>query len=239
LQQSLAHLGLHAKDTIPAWVDRVEVQDSDGPTEYMMVNNAKSLVTLAQFGVIEFHPWGSRKPKLEQPDRLIFDFDLTTRYRGTSIGGESQGACRIEIAKPADERQDQRPNHKDALMELSLILRTSATLLAITAAGGLVMAVIRFAGKPSPPSWLAMVHGFLAAAGLTLLAYAYFTMAIPTFAAFALLLLLIAAVGGVVMNLGYHLNAVPLPKWLVVVHAAIAAIGFVLLLIAAWGGGRA
>ena len=65
----------HAKDTIPAWVDRVEVQDSDGPADYMMANNVKSLVTLAQFGVIELHPWGSRKAKLEHPDRLIFDFD--------------------------------------------------------------------------------------------------------------------------------------------------------------------
>jgi len=28
-----------------------------------------------QWGVIELHPWGSRKPKLDRPDRLIFDFD--------------------------------------------------------------------------------------------------------------------------------------------------------------------
>ena len=121
-------------------------------------------------------------------------------------------------------------------MEPTLILRTASTLLAITAAGGLVMAVIRFGGKPTPPSWLAMVHGFLAAAGLTLLAYAWCTMAIPAFAAVALLLFLVAAAGGVVMNLGYHLDATPLPKWLVVVHAAIAVVAFVLLLIAAWGG---
>jgi bifunctional non-homologous end joining protein LigD len=53
----------------------VEVQDSDGPADYMMANNVKSLVTLAQFGVIELHPWGSRTPRLERPDRLIFDFD--------------------------------------------------------------------------------------------------------------------------------------------------------------------
>ena len=47
-------------------------------------------------------------------------------------------------------------------MELLTMLRTSSVLLAITAVGGVVMAAIRFSGKPSPPSWLAMVHGLLA-----------------------------------------------------------------------------
>ena len=121
-------------------------------------------------------------------------------------------------------------------MEPSLMLRTSAVLFAVTAVGGLAMAVIRFGGKPNPPSWLAMVHGLLAAAGLTLLAYPYFTATVPAFAALALLLFVVAAAGGVVLNLGYHLKALPLPIWLVVVHAAIAVVAFILLALAAWGG---
>jgi hypothetical protein len=121
-------------------------------------------------------------------------------------------------------------------MEPALILRTSTVLMAITALGGLAMAGIRFSGKPAPPSWLAMLHGFLAAAGLTLLAYAYFAMSVPAFAATALLLFLVAAAGGVLMNLRYHLQAQPLPIWLVLVHAAIAVVAFVLLALAAWGG---
>jgi hypothetical protein len=121
-------------------------------------------------------------------------------------------------------------------MDPSLMLRTSAVLFAITAVGGLVMAAIRFGGKPAPPSWLAMLHGLLAGAGLTLLAYAYFTATVPAFAALALLLFVIAALGGVVLNLGYHLKAAPLPIWLVLVHAAIAVVGFILLALAAWGG---
>ncbi len=121
-------------------------------------------------------------------------------------------------------------------MEAMQILQTSTVLLAITAAGGLAMAAIRFGGKPAPPSWLAMLHGFLAAAGLTLLAYAWFAAAIPTFAAVALLLFAVAAAGGVVMNLGYHLKGAALPIWLVVVHAAIGVVAFILLALAAWGG---
>ena len=97
------------------------------------------------------------------------------------------------------------------------------------------MAAIRFGGKPHPPSWLAMLHGFLAAAGLTLLAYAYFAMAIPAFAALALLLFLIAAAGGVVMNLAYHLADRLLPQWLMLLHIALAAVGTGFVVWASWG----
>ena len=54
-------------------------------------------------------------------------------------------------------------------MAVASILWTSTILLAIAAAGGLVMAGIRFAGNRQPPAALAMLHGFLAAAALTLL----------------------------------------------------------------------
>jgi len=121
-------------------------------------------------------------------------------------------------------------------MDPLTMLRTSSVLFAITALGGVVMAVIRFSGKPHPPSWLAMVHGLLAGAGLTLLAYAYFAASVPTFAALALLLFVIAALGGVALNLGYHLKDMALPIWLVVVHAAVAVVAFLLLVLAAWGG---
>ncbi len=80
-----------------------------------------------------------------------------------------------------------------------------------------------------------MLHGFLAAAGLTLLTFAALTVGIPGLALGGLALLLVAAVGGVVMNLSYHLKDVPLPKWLVVVHAALAIAGFAMVLLAAIG----
>src|SRR5690606_29243603 len=37
--------------------------------------DAKGYLALAQFGVIEFHTWGSRREQLEKPDRITFDLD--------------------------------------------------------------------------------------------------------------------------------------------------------------------
>ena len=119
-------------------------------------------------------------------------------------------------------------------MEPALMMQTATGLLAVSAAGGLTMAGIRFTGKPHPPTWLAMLHGFLSAAALTLLIYAYFTVGLPEMAQLALLLFLVAAVGGAFMNLNFHQKMLPLPKWLVLVHAGIAVCGFVLLVIATW-----
>ena len=119
-------------------------------------------------------------------------------------------------------------------MEPALILLTSTVLLAIAAAGGLVMAGIRFAGNRTPPTALAMLHGFLAGAAVTLLLYAAATVGLPGMALGALVLFLLAAGGGVILNLNYHWKQLPLPKWLVVVHASAAVVGFVLLLVATW-----
>ena len=119
-------------------------------------------------------------------------------------------------------------------MEPNTILQTCVALLAISAIGGIVMATIRFSGKPHPPTWLAMLHGFLSASALTLLIYGAFTVGLPTLALAATCLFVVAAIGGVFMNLNYHWKALPLPKWLVLVHASIAVVGFVCLLLAAW-----
>lgn len=117
-------------------------------------------------------------------------------------------------------------------MEPALMMKTALVLLTITALGGIVMAVIRLSRPANPPSWLAMLHGLLAGSALTLLLYAYCTVGLPALASWALLLFVLAALGGVYLNLGYHAKAILLPKAVVVVHAVIAAVGYVMLLMA-------
>ncbi|MEO7149010.1 MAG: hypothetical protein ABIY40_03630 [Rhodanobacteraceae bacterium] len=97
------------------------------------------------------------------------------------------------------------------------------------------MAGARVFADRNPPAWLAMLHGLMAGAGLTLLLFAAFTIGIPRYALWALILLMLAALGGVFMNLGYQEKRKPLPKPVMYVHALIALIGFILLIVAAIG----
>jgi hypothetical protein len=122
------------------------------------------------------------------------------------------------------------------MMEPLRILQTAAVLLAIAALGGLAMAGIRLGGKPHPPTWLAMLHGFLAAAALTLLIYGWATVGLPGLAMAGTALFALAAAGGAALNLGYHWRRLPLPLGLMVGHAVLAVAGYVLLLVATLRG---
>ena len=114
-------------------------------------------------------------------------------------------------------------------MDAKQMLCTAWVLFALAAAGGLVMAAIRFGGKRNPPAWLAFGHGLLAAAGLTLVAYPALTVGVSALAGWAALLLVVAAAGGAILNLAYHWRQVQIPAGLTMGHILLAVAGFVLL----------
>ncbi|TMH37901.1 MAG: hypothetical protein E6H66_01105 [Betaproteobacteria bacterium] len=68
----------HANNSVHASVGRVQVPERNGTATYFAANSVSAVVGLLQWGVLEFHPWGSRAPRLDRPDRLIFDFDPDT-----------------------------------------------------------------------------------------------------------------------------------------------------------------
>jgi hypothetical protein len=103
-------------------------------------------------------------------------------------------------------------------------------LFALAALGGLYMAVVRFRGAERPPTAVALVHGVAAAAGLIALIAAVVGGA-PEAAKTALVVLVIAAVGGFFL-IAQHLQKRALPIPVMVVHALVAVIGFVILLVA-------
>ncbi len=66
----------HVNHMLPKGIGSVDIADKNGKVEpYITLNTAEALAGLAQMGVLEVHPWGSRNESLEQPDRLIFDLD--------------------------------------------------------------------------------------------------------------------------------------------------------------------
>ncbi|MEO5672528.1 MAG: hypothetical protein ABIR26_17725 [Ramlibacter sp.] len=116
-------------------------------------------------------------------------------------------------------------------MDSKLLLQTAIALFAVAAAGGLLMAFLRFSGADRPPSWLAMLHGLLAGAGLTLLLFAGIAYGIPRLAWIGTVLLILAAVGGVYLNLAFHDKRLALPKPIIIGHGLIAVAGFALVVL--------
>jgi len=115
----------HAKKGLPSALKSVPVREGDGKlAQYLMVDDAAGIVSVAQIGGLEIHPWGARAGKLECPDRLIFDLDpdpsvafATVREAAKDVrklleaaGLESfalvTGGKGIHVIAPLDARQD-------------------------------------------------------------------------------------------------------------------------------------
>src|SRR4029078_675132 len=111
-------------------------------------------------------------------------------------------------------------------------MQLAAVFFALAALGGITMVGIRLSGRPRPPTWLAIGHGSIAAAGLFTLIYAAATARLPTAAHLALGCFVLAAGGGTAIFALFHMREKPLPIPFIAGHGAIAVTGFVLLLTA-------
>ena len=112
----------HANEGIPDVVPRVEVQEDEGPADYMRIDALPAVIALVQLGVLEFHVWGSRADRLDRPDRLVFDLDpdpglpwsqlaaaaLLLRERLRELGLESflrtTGGKGLHVVAPVERR---------------------------------------------------------------------------------------------------------------------------------------
>jgi len=66
----------HAFPGMPRSVSTFQSTNSEGETTtYLSVGDAKGYLALAQFGVVEFHIWGTTVKQLEKSDRVVFDLD--------------------------------------------------------------------------------------------------------------------------------------------------------------------
>lgn len=114
----------------------------------------------------------------------------------------------------------------------------AAVLFGLAAIGGLVMAVNRFRGESRPHGALAAGHGLLAGAGVVVYLIALLGAEDPPgLGVAALVLFVVAALGGAALVFGFHLRQRALPIWLIATHAVVAVIAYVLLLVAIVGVG--
>jgi len=67
----------HSNQMLPADLESIDIVDkkTGKPEPYITLSTTKAIVELAQVGVLEIHPWGSRNESLEKPDRIVFDLD--------------------------------------------------------------------------------------------------------------------------------------------------------------------
>jgi len=70
----------HTTTMLPPGIGSIEVPDkkTGKPEPYITLSTPEALASLAQMGVLEVHPWGSRNDDLEHPDRIVIDLDPDT-----------------------------------------------------------------------------------------------------------------------------------------------------------------
>ena len=108
------------------------------------------------------------------------------------------------------------------------MLTYALIIFAIGALGGLYLASHLLRGKLAP--WpVSLLHAALGAIGLLLVIYAALVHGISHAALAALVILIIAALGGFYLA-SIHLRGTVAPKAVVFVHAGVAIIGFLTLL---------
>jgi len=111
-----------------------------------------------------------------------------------------------------------------------MFLIIAAVLFALGALGGLYMATLSFKGKPLPAA-IALVHGLAGATGLVLLLVGVLAGMGGGTAQVALVILVVAALGGFYL-VSFHIKKKQHPRAVIVIHASVAVIGFLTLLLA-------
>ena len=75
----------HVAGKSAEFVTQLSIKDEASGEPYFSIDSKQALLSMVQFGAIEFHPWGSKAPKFGLADRLIFDLDPDPKIDFASI----------------------------------------------------------------------------------------------------------------------------------------------------------
>jgi bifunctional non-homologous end joining protein LigD len=65
----------HSGERAPAEVRVIDIREKTKVGDYMIVDDERGLIALAQRNIVEFHTWNCTADRLEYPDRIVFDLD--------------------------------------------------------------------------------------------------------------------------------------------------------------------
>ncbi|MGA7808092.1 non-homologous end-joining DNA ligase, partial [Bradyrhizobium sp.] len=67
----------HMATGLPKGVRNVPIKNkkTGKVEEFLTLDSAEGLLSLAQLAVLEIHPWGSKNEAVDKPDRIVFDLD--------------------------------------------------------------------------------------------------------------------------------------------------------------------
>lgn len=112
------------------------------------------------------------------------------------------------------------------------MLVAAAIVLTLTAIGGLAAAGLRARSGANPPMPIALVHGGVGAVGLLLVIIAGVSNGFSDRHTLATVLLIVAALGGFLL-FGTHLRERLISLPVILIHALVAVVGYVTLLLEA------
>jgi bifunctional non-homologous end joining protein LigD len=81
----------HINHMMPPGIGSIDVPDkrTGKPEPYITLSSPEALAGVAQMGVLEVHPWGSRNQDLEHPDRIIIDLDPDTAIPWSTLAASA------------------------------------------------------------------------------------------------------------------------------------------------------
>jgi bifunctional non-homologous end joining protein LigD len=65
----------HSKLWGPTMIRRVRIQEKTKVGDYMVADDLRAVIGLAQMGVVEIHTWNSTDADVERPNRIVWDLD--------------------------------------------------------------------------------------------------------------------------------------------------------------------
>ena len=75
----------HRKVWGPDVLRRVKIREKTKTGEYLVIDDDKGIIALAQMGVVEIHTWNSTSRDVERPNRLVWDFDPGPKTRWADV----------------------------------------------------------------------------------------------------------------------------------------------------------